>query len=232
MDPTSAICTPNWPSLAPHDALTRPASQAPLKRAPRIKSGAHHKQGDWRQGARQLPRRSARKVATRPARFCGTARCAAITHGGMRTSKLQRRGIGALNSRTCGGSGGRFTMPLSGWRARPSPPSASSAMGLHNSGATVPGRARRQLRSTLTEPTLHAGHETSISWRGFFVCRNGRQQPRSSPKRKTRQLASMVLDVEKNPFRSIGAAAAALAFIVSVAIILVSAEVSRISAVA
>jgi hypothetical protein len=42
----------------------------------------------------------------------------------------------------------------------------------------------------------------------------------------------MVLDVEKNPFRSIGAAAAALAFIVSVAIILVSAEVSRISAVA
>jgi hypothetical protein len=168
MDPTSAICTPNWPSLAPHDALTRPASQAPLKRAPRIKSGAHHKQGDWRQGARQLPRRSARKMATRPARFYGTARCAAITHGGMRTSKLQRRGIGALNSRTCGGSCGRFTMPLSGWRARPSPPSASSAMGLHNSGATVPGRARRQLRSTLTEPTLHAGHETSISWRGFL----------------------------------------------------------------
>jgi hypothetical protein len=38
------------------------------------------------------------------------------------------------------------------------------------------------------------------------------------------------LDVEKNPFRSIGAVAATLAFIVSVAIILVSAEVSRISA--
>jgi hypothetical protein len=38
------------------------------------------------------------------------------------------------------------------------------------------------------------------------------------------------LDVEKNPFRSIGAVAAALAFIASVAIILVSAEVSRISA--
>jgi hypothetical protein len=38
------------------------------------------------------------------------------------------------------------------------------------------------------------------------------------------------LDVEKNPFRSIGAVAAALAFIVSVAIILVSVEVSRISA--
>jgi hypothetical protein len=37
------------------------------------------------------------------------------------------------------------------------------------------------------------------------------------------------LDVEKNPFRSIGAVAAALAFIASVAIILVSAEVSRIS---
>jgi hypothetical protein len=36
------------------------------------------------------------------------------------------------------------------------------------------------------------------------------------------------LDVEKNPFRSIGAVAAALAFIASVAIILVSAEVSRI----
>jgi len=40
------------------------------------------------------------------------------------------------------------------------------------------------------------------------------------------------LDVEKNPFRSIGAVAAALAFIASVAIILVSAEVSRISAAA
>jgi hypothetical protein len=40
------------------------------------------------------------------------------------------------------------------------------------------------------------------------------------------------LDVEKNPFRSIGAVAAALAFIVSVVIILVSAEVSRISAAA
>jgi len=38
------------------------------------------------------------------------------------------------------------------------------------------------------------------------------------------------LDVEKNPFRSIGAIAATLAFIVSVAIILVSAEVSGISA--
>jgi hypothetical protein len=37
------------------------------------------------------------------------------------------------------------------------------------------------------------------------------------------------LDVEKNPFRSIGAVAAALAFIASVAIILVSAGVSRIS---
>jgi hypothetical protein len=40
------------------------------------------------------------------------------------------------------------------------------------------------------------------------------------------------LDVEKAPFRSIGAVAAALAFIASVAIILVSAEVSRITAVA
>jgi hypothetical protein len=39
------------------------------------------------------------------------------------------------------------------------------------------------------------------------------------------------LDVEKNPFRSIGAVAAALTFIASVAVILVSAEVSRISAV-
>jgi len=38
------------------------------------------------------------------------------------------------------------------------------------------------------------------------------------------------LDVEKTPFRSIGAVAAALAFIASVVIILVSAEVSRISA--
>ena len=38
------------------------------------------------------------------------------------------------------------------------------------------------------------------------------------------------LDVEKNPFRSIGAVAATLAFVASVAIILVSAEVSRISA--
>ena len=38
------------------------------------------------------------------------------------------------------------------------------------------------------------------------------------------------LDVEKNPFRSIGAVAATLAFVGSVAIILVSAEVSRISA--
>jgi len=38
------------------------------------------------------------------------------------------------------------------------------------------------------------------------------------------------LDIEKNPFRSIGAVAAALAFIASVAIILVSAEVSRITA--
>jgi hypothetical protein len=40
------------------------------------------------------------------------------------------------------------------------------------------------------------------------------------------------LDVEKNPFRSIGAVATALAFIASVTIILVSAEVSRISAAA
>jgi hypothetical protein len=40
------------------------------------------------------------------------------------------------------------------------------------------------------------------------------------------------LDVEKNPFRSIGAVAAALAFIASVAILLVSAEVSRISGAA
>jgi hypothetical protein len=40
------------------------------------------------------------------------------------------------------------------------------------------------------------------------------------------------LDVEKNPFRSIGGVAAVLTFIASVAIILVSAEVSRISAVA
>jgi len=39
------------------------------------------------------------------------------------------------------------------------------------------------------------------------------------------------LDIDKNPFRSIGAVAAALAFIASVAIILVSWEVSRISAV-
>ena len=38
------------------------------------------------------------------------------------------------------------------------------------------------------------------------------------------------LDIEKAPFRSIGAVAATLAFIASVAIILVSAEVSRISA--
>jgi hypothetical protein len=38
------------------------------------------------------------------------------------------------------------------------------------------------------------------------------------------------LDVEKNPFRSIGAVAAALAFIATVAIIFVSAEASRISA--
>lgn len=37
------------------------------------------------------------------------------------------------------------------------------------------------------------------------------------------------LDVEKNPFRSIGAVAATLAFVVSVAIILVSLEFSRIS---
>jgi hypothetical protein len=37
-------------------------------------------------------------------------------------------------------------------------------------------------------------------------------------------------DVEKNPFRSIGAVAATLAFIVSVAVILVSVEISRISA--
>ena len=38
------------------------------------------------------------------------------------------------------------------------------------------------------------------------------------------------LDIEKNPFRSIGVVAATLAFIVSVAIILTSFEVSRISA--
>jgi len=38
------------------------------------------------------------------------------------------------------------------------------------------------------------------------------------------------LDIEKAPFRSIGAVAATLAFIASVAIILVSAEVSRIRA--
>src|SRR5262249_25575903 len=38
------------------------------------------------------------------------------------------------------------------------------------------------------------------------------------------------LDVEKAPFRSIGGVAASLAFIASVAIIVVSAEVSRISA--
>jgi hypothetical protein len=37
------------------------------------------------------------------------------------------------------------------------------------------------------------------------------------------------LDVEKAPFRSIGAVAAGLAFVASVAIILVSAEVARIS---
>jgi hypothetical protein len=37
------------------------------------------------------------------------------------------------------------------------------------------------------------------------------------------------LDVEKNPFRSIGAVAATLAFVMFVAIILVSVEVSRIS---
>jgi hypothetical protein len=37
------------------------------------------------------------------------------------------------------------------------------------------------------------------------------------------------LDVEKKPFRSIGAVAATLAFIASVAIILVSVELSRIS---
>jgi hypothetical protein len=40
------------------------------------------------------------------------------------------------------------------------------------------------------------------------------------------------LDVEKNPFRSIGAVATALAFIATVTIILVSAEVSRIGAAA
>jgi len=40
------------------------------------------------------------------------------------------------------------------------------------------------------------------------------------------------LDVEKNPFRSIGAVAAALAFVASVAIIMVSAEISRISGAA
>jgi hypothetical protein len=37
------------------------------------------------------------------------------------------------------------------------------------------------------------------------------------------------LDVEKAPFRSIGAVAATLAFMASIAIILVSIEVSRIS---
>jgi hypothetical protein len=40
------------------------------------------------------------------------------------------------------------------------------------------------------------------------------------------------LDVEKNPFRSIGAVAATLAFVASVAIILVSFEVSRIGSAA
>jgi hypothetical protein len=40
------------------------------------------------------------------------------------------------------------------------------------------------------------------------------------------------LDIEKAPFRSIGAVAAALAFIASVAILLISAEVSRISTAA
>jgi hypothetical protein len=38
------------------------------------------------------------------------------------------------------------------------------------------------------------------------------------------------LDIEKAPFRSIGAVAAALAFMASVAVLLISAEVSRISA--
>jgi len=38
------------------------------------------------------------------------------------------------------------------------------------------------------------------------------------------------LDVEKAPFRSIGVVAATLAFVASLAIIFVSAEVSRISA--
>ena len=38
------------------------------------------------------------------------------------------------------------------------------------------------------------------------------------------------LDIEKTPFRSIGAVAAIVAFIASVAVILVSAEVSMISA--
>ena len=37
------------------------------------------------------------------------------------------------------------------------------------------------------------------------------------------------LDIEKNPFRSIGAVAAALAFLGSVVIIFVSAEISNIS---
>jgi hypothetical protein len=50
---------------------------------------------------------------------------------------------------------------------------------------------------------------------------------------RSERIVSMLrwfLDIEKNPFRSIGAVAAALAFIASVAIILVSWEVSRISA--
>jgi hypothetical protein len=43
------------------------------------------------------------------------------------------------------------------------------------------------------------------------------------------RFANWFLDVDRQPFRSIGAVAATLAFIVSVVIILVSAEVSRIS---
>jgi hypothetical protein len=39
-----------------------------------------------------------------------------------------------------------------------------------------------------------------------------------------------LLDIEKAPFRSIGAVAAALAFLATVAILLLSAEVSRITA--
>jgi hypothetical protein len=39
-----------------------------------------------------------------------------------------------------------------------------------------------------------------------------------------------LLDIEKAPFRSIGAVAAVLAFIASVAVLLISTEISRITA--